>query len=197
MNVDEGIRYLIWKQEPMDPIIKNDLERPEGMKESDWQKLQALPKVMRDEILANQKKPDQDPKAIKIPTVMKEYVLVKKMLINNALPIGNQYSHKLIIDKKVLYNMMLDLQRFRKLLLLKKSFFIFQHSYAGKPEKDKPWHDKVEERITQTFMLMNMRRVINIIGYDPSNYFKGEMSFANVENIRKGNVPDGRTSGDG
>jgi hypothetical protein len=82
------------------------------------------------------------------------------MLINNSLPIasgkldiGQQsaYSHKLIIDKKILYSMLVDLQRFRKLLNLKKSFFIFQQSYDGKPTEHAKWHKKVEERITQTF----------------------------------------------
>ena len=30
-------------------------------------------------------------------------------------------------------------------------------------------------------MLMNMRRVISIIGYDPSSYFKGEGSLASLQ----------------
>jgi len=51
------------------------------------------------------------------------------------------------------------------------------------------WHQKVEVRVTQTFRQLNIRRLIDIIGYDPSNYFKGEMSFENVENIKKGEVP--------
>jgi hypothetical protein len=40
-----------------------------------------------------------------------------------------------------------------------------------------------------------MRRVIKIIGYDPSTYFKGEMSFVNMEQIRRGNVPENATKG--
>ena len=105
MNVDEGIRHLIWMKSPTDPTISNDLATSLAKKDSD-------------------KKPEKGSKSVLIPTVMKEYVIVKKMLINNAIPDNN--SHNLKIDKKVLYNMMLDLQRFRKLLLLKKSFFIFQ-----------------------------------------------------------------------
>jgi len=38
-----------------------------------------------------------------------------------------------------------------------------------------------------------MRRVIKIIGYDPSTYFKGEMSFMNMEQLRRGNVPENAT----
>lgn len=201
MNVDEGIRYLIWKQTPSDPSVKDDIT-PQREKEPEFNP--DVPpedpgKSLKKSSRSAEKRSKESSKGVQIPTVMKEYVIVKKMLINNALPIAagkldiakqSAYSHKLIIDKKILYNMMLDLQRFRKLLLLKKSFFIFQQSYDGKPEEHAGWHKKVEERITQTFMLMNMRRVINIIGYDPSNYFKGEMSFVNMEQIRKGNVPD-------
>jgi hypothetical protein len=164
LNVDQGIQYLLWKQRPGDPDLAEDLGESSNA--------DSPPKKSE-----KGKGKDKEKKELKIPTIVKEYIIVKKMLINNALPIaagkldiGNQsiYSHKLIIDKKILYNMMLDLQRFRKLLLLKKSFFIFQQSYDGKPQEHSAWHRKVEERITQTFTLMNMRRVINIIGYDPS-----------------------------
>ena len=59
-------------------------------------------------------------------------------------------------------------------------------SYDGKPKEMKKWHDKVEVRITQTFRQLNIRRLIDIIGYDPSIYFKGEMSYENIRRIRKG-----------
>ena len=48
------------------------------------------------------------------------------------------------------------------------------------------WHRKVELRVTQTFKQLNIRRLIDIIGYDPSQYFKGEMSFQKVEMIKQG-----------
>lgn len=82
------------------------------------------------------------------------------MLINNSLPIidgryssegGLEFSRQLIIDKKILLNLLIDLQRFRKLLNLKKSFYIFHLPYSGKPENMKKWHRKVEVRVTQTF----------------------------------------------
>lgn len=118
--------------------------------------------------------------------VVHEYNIVKQMLINNSLPVSagkldsnstSIFSRKLIIDKKILYSMLIDLQRFRKLLNLKKSFYIFHRNYDGKPAEMAKWHEKVEVRVTQTFRQLNIRRVIDIIGYDPSSYFKGEMSF--------------------
>jgi len=53
--------------------------------------------------------------------------------------------------------------------------------YYGKPAEMEKWHQKVEVRVTQTFKQLNIRRLIDIIGYDPSQYFKGEMSFQKVE----------------
>lgn len=122
-----------------------------------------------------------------------EYNIVKQMLTNNSLPVssGNKelYSRKLIVDKKIMLNLLVDLQRFRKLLNLKKSFYIFHLNYDGKPAEMKKWHDKVEVRVTQTFRQLNIRRVIDIIGYDPSAYFKGEMSLQNMEQLKKGDMP--------
>lgn len=51
------------------------------------------------------------------------------------------------------------------------------------------WHGKVEVRVTQTFRQLNIRRIIEIIGYDPSLYFKGFLSYSNIESIRKGKEP--------
>ena len=133
--------------------------------------------------------------------MVNEYNIVKQMLINNSLPISEGrfdtqntsiFSRKLIIDKKILYSLLLDLQRFRKLLNLKKSFYIFHRRYDGKPPEMAKWHEKVEVRVTQTFRQLNIRRLIDVIGYDPSQYFKGEMSYVNMENIRRGKVPEGR-----
>jgi len=61
------------------------------------------------------------------------------------------FTRKLLIDKKIMHNLLIDLQRFRKLLNLKKRFYIFQVSYDGKPTEMKKWHKKVEVRVTQTF----------------------------------------------
>ena len=63
--------------------------------------------------------------------------------------------------------------------------FIFTISYDGKPEKMAKWHNKVEIRVTQTFRQLNIRRLIDIIGYDPSQYFKGEMSYMVTQDLKK------------
>lgn len=82
------------------------------------------------------------------------------MLVNNSLPINKSNSEeaiitrKLILDKKIMLNLLIDLQRFRKLLFLNKKFFIFQVTYDGKqgePPEGKIWREKVETRVTQTF----------------------------------------------
>ena len=120
------------------------------------------------------------------------------MLINNSLPIiegkydnkkgKSVFSRKLIVDKKILLNLLIDLQRFRKLLNLKKRFYIFNVNYDGKPAEMQKWHEKVEIRVTQTFRQLNISRLIDIIGYDPSQYFKGGMSYENLEKIKRGNI---------
>jgi hypothetical protein len=43
-------------------------------------------------------------------------------------------------------------------------------------------------RVTQTFRQLNIRRLIEIIGYDPSQYFKGEMSYENLNNLKRGQI---------
>jgi hypothetical protein len=70
-------------------------------------------------------------------------------------------------------------------LNIKKKMFIFTISYDGKPEKMAKWHNKVEIRVTQTFRQLNIRRLIDIIGYDPSQYFKGEMSYMVTQDLKK------------
>jgi hypothetical protein len=130
--------------------------------------------------------------------VIEEFNIVKDMLIKNSLPVVDGklrdgkstekeiYSRKLIIDKRIILNLLIDLQRFRKLLNLKKQFFIFHLPYNGKPKSMAKWHNKVEVRVTQTFQQLNIRRIIEIIGYDRSLYFKGFLSFSNIESIRGG-----------
>lgn len=89
--------------------------------------------------------------------ILNEFNIVKQMLINNSLPVAEGklatsnesiYSRKLIVDKRILYRLLLDLQRYRKLQNLKKSFFIFHRSYDGKPPEMAKWHHKVEIRVS-------------------------------------------------
>jgi hypothetical protein len=44
--------------------------------------------------------------------------------------------------------MLVDLERMRKIMNLKKCFFIFHIPYEGKPKEMNEWHLKVEKRIT-------------------------------------------------
>lgn len=63
--------------------------------------------------------------------------------------------------------MLIDLERMRKVLNLKKCFFIFHIPYEGKPSEMNAWHLKVEARVTQTLKFFNTARLLKIIGYDP------------------------------
>lgn len=69
---------------------------------------------------------------------------------------------------------MIDLERMRKVLNLKKSFYIFHIPYEGKPKEMNNWHRKVEGRITQTLKYLNTGRLLKIIGYDPAEKIKAE-----------------------
>ncbi len=60
----------------------------------------------------------------------------------------------------------------RKVLNLKKCFFIFHIPYEGKPRDMNPWHLKVEARVTQTLKFINTARLLKIIGYDPVQHIK-------------------------
>jgi hypothetical protein len=66
-------------------------------------------------------------------------------LLNNSLPVdlGDLANHKalkakgwgtrILFDKKTFHALLVDLERMRKVLNLKKSFYIFHLPYEGKP----------------------------------------------------------------
>ncbi len=62
----------------------------------------------------------------------------------------------------------------RKVLYLKKSFYIFHIPYEGKPAQLNSWHKKVDARITQTLKYLNTSRLLKIIGYNPADHIKIE-----------------------
>jgi hypothetical protein len=70
--------------------------------------------------------------------------------------------------------LLIDLERMRKVLNLKKSFYIFHIPYEGKPQQMNSWHKKVEARITQTLKYLNTGRLLKIIGYQPQERIKAE-----------------------
>lgn len=55
---------------------------------------------------------------------------------------------RMLFDKKTFHALLLDLERMRTVLNLKKSLFIFHIPYEGKPKQLTNWHKKVEFRIT-------------------------------------------------
>lgn len=108
-------------------------------------------------------------------------------MINNAIPVdlteietGNRtevrnrkgWGMRVLFDKKVFLSLLTELESMRKILQVKKMFYIFHVPYEGKPEEMSDWYKKVEKRTTQTLKFLNSARLLRIIGYDPSQYIK-------------------------
>lgn len=121
--------------------------------------------------------------------VVQEYNVVKQVLLNNSIPVDLRdlqqstsqnnlrrkgWGTRILFDKKTFHALLIDLERMRKVLYLKKSFYIFHIPYEGKPAEMNSWHRKVEARITQTLKYLNTARLLKIIGYDPAERMKGE-----------------------
>lgn len=66
------------------------------------------------------------------------------------------------------------MERMRKLINLKKQFFIFHIPYEGKPDDMHSWHLKVEQRMNMTLKFLNTSRLLKIIGYDPVLHIKAD-----------------------
>ena len=118
--------------------------------------------------------------------VVQEYNVVKQVLLNNSIPVDMReiqaqnaikrkgWGTRILFDKKTFHALLIDLERMRKILNLKKSFYIFHIPYEGKPKNLDGWHRKVEARITQTLKFLNTARLLKIIGYDPAERIKAE-----------------------
>jgi hypothetical protein len=104
--------------------------------------------------------------------------------LNNSLPLdlsaaanslkSRGWGSRILFDKKTFHQLLVDLERMRKVLNLKKSFYIFHLPYEGKPKELNAWHRKVDRRITQTLKYLNTSRLLKIIGYDPIEHIKRE-----------------------
>ena len=79
-----------------------------------------------------------------VEQVVKEYEVVKQVLLNNSIPVDMReiqqnnvkrkgWGKRLLFDKKTFHALLLDLERMRNVLNLKKSFYIFHIPYEGKP----------------------------------------------------------------
>ena len=143
-----------------------------------------------------------DTKEEVIEQVVKEFEVVKQVLLNNSIPVDMKeiqqnnakkkgWGMRLLFDKKTFHALLLDLERMRTVLNLKKSLFIFNIPYEGKPSQLTNWHLKVEFRITQTLKFLNTARLLKIIGYDPAYHIKldninfaiGSLNAKNVEQL--------------
>lgn len=89
--------------------------------------------------------------------IVNEFNVVKQVLLNNSIPVDMSemnnlkrkgWGTRILFDKKTFHALLVDLERMRKVLNLKKSFYIFHIPYEGKPQQLNSWHKKVETRIT-------------------------------------------------
>jgi len=147
-----------------------------------------------------------DTKEDVVEQVVKEFEVVKQVLLNNSIPVDMReiqhnnakkkgWGMRLLFDKKTFYALLLDLERMRTVLNLKKSLFIFHIPYEGKPTILNSWHLKVEQRVTLTLKFINTARLLKIIGYDPAYHIKldnvnfaiGKLSEKNVSALGRHN----------
>jgi hypothetical protein len=75
---------------------------------------------------------------------------------------------RVLFDKKVFLSLLHELENMRKILQVKKMYYIFNLPYEGKPQRMNDWHRKVAHRTTQTLKFMQSARLLRIIGYDPT-----------------------------
>lgn len=117
--------------------------------------------------------------------MVSEFATLKQVLINNAIPVdlaeiesggaerGAQHNTKgwgtrVLFDKKVFLQLLRELENMRKVLQVKKMYYIFNLPYDGKPATMTKWHHKVQHRTNQTLKFMSSARLLRIINYDPT-----------------------------
>jgi|LauGreDrversion4_2_1035121.scaffolds.fasta_scaffold448453_2 hypothetical protein len=69
----------------------------------------------------------------------------------------------------------------RKVLQVKKMYYIFNLPYEGKPASLNKWHRKVQHRTNQTLKFMSSARLLRIINYDPTQY----INISKINQLRK------------
>jgi len=55
---------------------------------------------------------------------------------------------RVLFDKKVFLTLLHELENMRKILQVKKMYYIFHLPYEGKPKRMGDWHKKVAHRTT-------------------------------------------------
>jgi len=181
LEVEEGLRCMIWGKP--DEISEDkvalyltyakkgdDVPIPNGDSKTEPQ----LNDVLNDDFFSVEK-------------VVHEFSTIKQVLINNAIPVDlaeieagqrtegrntKGWGMRVLFDKKVFLSLLTELESMRKILQVKKMFYIFHVAYEGKPEAMSEWHLKVAKRTTQTLKFLNSARLLRIIGYDPTQYIK-------------------------
>ena len=92
---------------------------------------------------------------------------ITKLFPNNV----KKVTKELRFNKRILQYNLLDMLRFRKLLLLKRRMFLFSVLYEGENVnqdlKAKLRKEQVERIIADTFNYLNTKRVLMAIGYKP------------------------------
>jgi hypothetical protein len=98
-----------------------------------------------------------------VEKVVYEFSTIKQVLINNAIPVDlteietgvksegrntKGWGMRVLFDKKVFLSLLTELESMRKILQVKKMFYIFHVPYEGKPEAMSEWHGKVAKRTT-------------------------------------------------
>lgn len=114
--------------------------------------------------------------------IVNEYIGVKNILVNNSQEVSTtrlfpnnvkRITKDLRFNKKILQYTLLDMLRFRKLLLLKRRVFLFTIMYegsgSGKGEAEKKRRAKIERNIDNAFAYINTNRTLRAIGYQPKN----------------------------
>lgn len=104
---------------------------------------------------------------VDVGRLVTEFETVKQVLINNAIPVdlaqiesgGHEHGQskgtrgwgtRILFDKKVFMQLLQELENMRKVLQVKKMFYIFNLRYEGKGKNatDDNWRRKVQHRTT-------------------------------------------------
>lgn len=116
----------------------------------------------------------------KAKNIVNEYIIVKKILINNSIDENTTKLHpngtkkvtkELKFNKRLLQYCLLDMLRFRKLLLMKRRCYLFTYLYDAKgqhtDERLIARKRKIERHIADSFNYTNTKRTLSAIGYKP------------------------------
>ena len=118
----------------------------------------------------------------KATNIVNEYIIVKKILVNNSIEetttkLNPNGTKKVIknckFNKRLLQYCLLDLLRFKKLLLMKRRCYLFTYLYDAKGQNKEEdllkRKKKIERHIADAFNYTNTQRTLSAIGYKPKD----------------------------